>query len=318
MNRKNLSQDLLNEFTRVAYYYYKVGLTQQEISKKLGMSRQRVNRILADCIELGIVKITIEDLNESNLEIEAELEKKYQLKAVRIVRNVVAEKIHQDLGVAAGKYLKSIINKGDIIGFSRGRSTSALVDNMPYVSNAENLTITQLLGSENQHRHVTEVDDIVYRFCQKLNAKPNILYAPVIVQDAKLRSIMMKEPYFTKAYEVIKACNIAVVGIGTANSQKNHMTSLYNSGEYNMEDVEWSKHVEGEVCSHYFDKEGRTVIPPFRNRIIAIDLEDYFKIPIRIGLAGLPEKVEAIRAALKGGYINILVTDLGVAKTLLK
>ena len=50
--------------------------------------------------------------------------------------------------------------------------------------------------------------------------------------------------------------------------------------------------------------------------IIAITMEDYKKIPVRIGVAGGEEKAEAIRAAVKGNYINVLVTDLLTAKLL--
>ena len=41
------------------------------------------------------------------------------------------------------------------------------------------------------------------------------------------------------------------------------------------------------------------------------------KIPVRIGIAGGKEKTEAISAAVKGGYINVLITDLQTAKDLL-
>ena len=49
------------EMVKVSYYYYKKGLTQGEIAKKMNMSRQRVNRILKKALEDNIVQIKIND-----------------------------------------------------------------------------------------------------------------------------------------------------------------------------------------------------------------------------------------------------------------
>ena len=65
----------------------------------------------------------------------------------------------------------------------------------------------------------------------------------------------------------------------------------------------------GEVGTHLFDQNGARVINRYRDRIIAIELEDYMKIPVRIGVAGLPSKAKAIYAAMKGGYINVLAVS---------
>ena len=40
------------------------------------------------------------------------------------------------------------------------------------------------------------------------------------------------------------------------------------------------------------------------------------KTPVRIGVAGLPSKAKAIYAAMKGGYINVLVVDTATARML--
>ena len=60
MNLHPLTPEQKNEYTRIAYYYYEAGQTQDQIAQRLGISRQRVNRILAECIERGIVRITVD------------------------------------------------------------------------------------------------------------------------------------------------------------------------------------------------------------------------------------------------------------------
>lgn len=317
MRRKSITEEQKNEYRRVAYYYYKEGLTQEEIAKRMKMSRQRVNRIISSCIDLGIVTINIEGLNNSNLELETKLEDKYGLKEVRIINETADEQKIQELGIEGGKYLRSILKDNDIIGFSRGRNTSALVDFLPEdVEYPHNITVTQLMGSAIETNENTAVDETVYHFAAKLHAKASRLYAPIILSNEELRDSFIQEPYFEKSYEVIKKCDIAVVGIGTASSQWKHMISLYDIAD--KEQTEWAKDVAGEVCTHFYNSEGAAIEPPFRNRIISILLDDYMKIPVRIGVAGGKDKTEAIAAAIKGDYINVLITDLQTARQLME
>lgn len=317
MRRKSITEEQKNEYRRVAYYYYKEGLTQEEIAKRMKMSRQRVNRIISSCIDLGIVTINIEGLDNSNLELETKLEDKYGLKEVRIINETADEQKIQELGIEGGKYLRSILKDNDIIGFSRGRNTSALVDFLPEdVEYPHNITVTQLMGSAIETNENTAVDETVYHFAAKLHAKASRLYAPIILSNEELRDSFIQEPYFEKSYEVIKKCDIAVVGIGTASSQWKHMISLYDIAD--KEQTEWAKDVAGEVCTHFYNSEGEAIEPPFRNRIISILLDDYMKIPVRIGVAGGKDKTEAIAAAIKGDYINVLITDLQTARQLME
>ena len=317
MRRKSITEEQKNEYRRVAYYYYKEGLTQEEIAKRMKMSRQRVNRIISSCIDLGIVTINIEGLDNSNLELETKLEDKYGLKEVRIINETADEQKIQELGIEGGKYLRSILKDNDIIGFSRGRNTSALVDFLPEdVEYPHNITVTQLMGIAIETNENTAVDETVYHFAAKLHAKASRLYAPIILSSEELRDSFIQEPYFEKSYEVIKKCDIAVVGIGTASSQWKHMISLYDIAD--KEQTEWAKDVAGEVCTHFYNSEGAAIEPPFRNRIISILLDDYMKIPVRIGVAGGKDKTEAIAAAIKGDYINVLITDLQTARQLME
>lgn len=316
MKYEKLPAKLINEYRRIAYYYYKAGLTQEMIAKRMKMSRQRVNRIVNACVDMGIVKITIDGLDKCNLELETELEREYSLNEVRIVDNVVEDRLIQELGIAAGNYIQSIVQDGDIIGMTRGRTTAAMVDDwMPAPSYPKDITITQLIGSGQETDPHVGVDRIVYGLAEKLHAKVSILHAPVILHSTELRESFVGDPYFKSAYEVLKSCTIAVVGIGTARSQWKHMVSLYDVN--NDEQTRWAANVTGEVCTHFFDREGREIDPPFKDRIIAITEEDYRKIPVRIGVAGGAEKAEAIRAAIKGGYVNVLITDFQTAKLLL-
>lgn len=311
---KYLSDEKLNEYVRIAYYYYKAGLTQEQIAGKTNLSRQRVNRILSQCLELGIVQINITGHEKSYIELETRLETVYGLKAVRIAGPVTEENAYSILGSTAAQYLSEIIKNGDVIGFSRGRAMSALVRKLPQVQR-DDLTVTQLMGSWNNQQSNVNVDDIVHRAAEILSATTTMLYAPVVVNKRELRDSIMSEPYFQEAYSIIRSCTIAAVGIGAvAESLPSDVPSMEES-EFQLY---CDKQAVGEVCAHFFDREGRPVVTEFDERTISVQLEDFRTIPLRIGVAGLPLKIPAIQGALKGGYINVLITDQDTAESLIK
>jgi len=287
-------------------------MTQDEIAQKLNMSRPRVNRILNKCRELGIVKITIHGIHEELYELERNLEKLYQLRDVRIV-DTNEEDLYDALGILSGDYLAEVIKDDAIIGFSRGQAVSALVNNMQPI-NQSNITVTQLLGGWNYHNTETNVDDIVHRFSTKIKAKASFLYAPVLVHSQKLKEAISEEPFFIEAYNIIKACTIAAVGIGNVKDKPYFInTSMINESDYL--DLQ-QNNIVGEICSHYFDEDGKSIACGINNKVISVTLNDYMQIPLRIGIAGGEGKLHAILGAVRGKYINSLITDLKNAQVL--
>ena len=45
--------------TRVAWLYYLENFTQAEIGERLGLTRARVNKMLSECRESGLVRVTL-------------------------------------------------------------------------------------------------------------------------------------------------------------------------------------------------------------------------------------------------------------------
>jgi len=298
------------DYIRVANYYYNHGLTQEQIAVNMDLSRQRINRVLSKCLEDGIVKIYVEGVDETNIELENTLEKMYNLKNVRVSNASSKEDIYIEIGKLAAKYLAKIIKNGDIIGFSRGRSISALVDYMPSAKYTE-ITITQLMGGCNNQQSKVNIDDIVHRFAQRTDAESSLLFAPVVVNSPEVKQAIMKEPFFIETYNIIKSCTIAVVGIGDATYEPD-ISSI------NKEQVVYdsTKVPVGEICTHHFSSNGDPIKTSLDERIIAVDREDFLKIPTRIGVAGSKMKVPAIIGAIRGGYINTLITDSETATVL--
>ena len=299
----NLSAAARALYTRVAFYYYKCGLTQEEIAQILQMSRQRVSRILNECLDIGIVEIRIHGDESNYLELENKIAKTYGLEAVRVVGGVTPENVYSELGLHAGQYLAEVVRDGSVIGFSRGQALSATVSQTPAL-NLKNLVAVQLMGGWNNPQSGAREDDIVHRFGERTSANTIMLHAPVLLKDKGLKRTIIQEPFFLEAYKIIQSCDIAVLGVGRAG---------VSSGSYFGEEISLPKNAIGEVCTHLFDIHGNSVKSGLEDRIISVELEDLMKIPLRIGIAGTASKLTAILGAVRGKYINALITDAETA-----
>lgn len=58
-----------------------------------------------------------------------------------------------------------------------------------------------------------------------------------------------------------------------------------------------------------YDDNGKIVDEELNNRTVGIQLDEFQKKETRILVAGGKEKLRAIHAALKAGYVNVLITD---------
>jgi DNA-binding transcriptional regulator LsrR (DeoR family) len=74
----------------------------------------------------------------------------------------------------------------------------------------------------------------------------------------------------------------------------------------------------GDVLVHFFDRQGQPVNTPLDDRVIGMSLEQLKRVRRSVGVAGGGRKHEAIRSALLGGLVNVLITDRFTAEALVQ
>ncbi len=304
-----INDSLRSEYTKIAYYYYKSGMTQDEIAKKMSISRQKVNRVLKKCLEEGIVKISIEGHACQSIESEARLEA--QLGIDRII--IVAGPDKEALGNASAAYLQGMIKDNDIIGFSGGKALASIVDNLQPVE-ARNLSVTQLVGILNTNGEYGSSDYIVREAADKLSAKPHFIYAPMMLNNKLLRDSLLKDGFYSEVFNAMKSCTIAMVLIGGMD----HISSLTETRFISEEELQElrDKRVVGEVCTNFFDIDGNPISSTINSRVLSIDIESYKKIPLRVGIGKGSESIKAIIGAARSGLVNVLITDYETSQML--
>jgi deoxyribonucleoside regulator len=74
----------------------------------------------------------------------------------------------------------------------------------------------------------------------------------------------------------------------------------------------------GDICCHFLDASGSPCLPGFSERVVGLTLDQIRAIPKVIGIATGVEKAPSVAAVLRGGYVNTLVCDQGLALALLE
>lgn len=299
---------------KIARYYYHEGYTQTKIAEKLSIPRQTVNKIVKNLVDDGIVRIEIIEGPYFNTELENKLEKKYDLKQVILVDYDDPKEINNLLGKKGANYFESLISSNTKIGLSWGETLSAFASNLSK-KNYKDVTVVQLVGGSNNLDNSIKADEITRITAEKIGGESCLLYAPSHVQNKKTKKAFLSEENIENVFNEMNDCDMAVIGIGEMSENATLFKGKYLSKNHYEELL--AEDCVGDICSRYFDSKGKIVNHPINDTVIGIDIEKLKAIPIVIGIAGGVNKVKAISGALRGDFLDILITTTDVAEKLI-
>jgi DNA-binding transcriptional regulator LsrR (DeoR family) len=303
---------------KIAKAYYDDGLTQQQISERLGLSRVRVSRLLRAARDERIVQIAIAPPQESNTAIERRLEEAYGLKEALVVAcsGEDTATIVNQLGPVAATCLTRGLQGGEVVALSWGTAVLSVVNALP-PKDLPNVRVVQFLGGLGELEAETHGAELARRMAQALGAKPRLIHAPGIVKDKVVRDALVMDPQVTDTLELAGRADVALVGIGVFEPGSTLLAGGGTLTEGEVQELR-ARGVVGDIALQFFDEDGRRVDHPINDRIVGTDLERIKRIGRVIAVAGGAGKVRAIRAALRGGLVNVLVTDGRTAASLLE
>lgn len=311
----------LRLINKVSLLYYNFEHTQQEIAKRLNLSRPKVSRLLKQAREQGVVKITVEIANGNFLDQEIELEKKFGLKEVIIIDTMYPEDtansaaLKLQLGKAGARYLQRTIKDDEIIGVTWGTTLSAMIETMmPFQTN--NVQVVQMLGGVGPPEAKEHSIDITRKLAQSIAGRSVLLQAPGIVNSPEARQILLADRRVSETLDLFPKINTAFVGIG-ANTTNFVLDKENPEMPDSVREEIFNSDAIGDVGLNFFDNNGQPVKTSFDELFIGMTIDDIKKVETVVGIAGGEEKYQAILAALKGGLINVLITDYQTAVNLI-
>ncbi len=299
---------------KIAHMYYEQGCKQSEIAHTIGVSRSLVSKYLTKSRELGIVEIIIhEEENHPFTGLESKLEKRYGLREVVCINSNEGESSKAKLGVTASEYLLRMIRNGQTVGVSAGTTLYEVAKNMSSSQYFPELRFVPLVGGMGDERVDIHANQIVAKLAESLRAKYKLLHAPVLVDSKEAKDIIVDQSSIRSIFDIGKKADIAIVGIG---GTPEHSTMVKSYLHQTSEEFEYGN-IAGDILYNFIDENGEVASNAWNDKVIALDLEELKKIPLVIGVASGKEKIKAIKGALKGQLIHVLITDDETAKALL-
>lgn len=304
--------------TKVAYLYYHLRQKQSQIAEQLDLSQATVSRILKRAEDTGIVRITVSTPADVYTELESELCAQYGLKAAIVVHceDDIDEMIVHHIGSAAAYYIETTIGRDEVVGLSSWSSALlAMVNAMHPLNKPTSAKVVQILGGVGNPSAEVYASRITERFANLVHGEAIYLPVPGVVSSADMRAELLAAPYVQEAVALFDRVTLALVGIGSLEPSK-LLASSGNVFSVNELDMLRESGAIGDICLRFFDSEGRPVVTDLDKRVISLTLDSLRKAKRSVGIAGGQRKTEAVRGALRGGWINVLITDQYTANRL--
>lgn len=310
--------DELRLIARVARMYYEWNMRQSEIAAQLDLSQASVSRLLNRSKEEGIIRISVNLPQGVYTELEEILVKKFGLRDAIVVDSLEDNEklIQRDLGAATAYYLESAIRPNEVIGISSWSSTLlALVDALHPLPRKPGVKVVQILGGVGNPAVEAHATRLTSRLAQLVNG--DSVYLPIsgILATEAARDVLMADAVVQEALGLFDQVTTALVGIGAIDPSP----LLAQSGNiFSQQELALLRQQQavGDILLRFFDRNGHLVETGLEKRVISMSLEQLTKVSRAVGVAGGSRKYAAILGALRGRWINILVTDQFTARRL--
>ncbi|MDE1187148.1 MAG: sugar-binding transcriptional regulator [Pantoea sp.] len=312
-----LKQNDLRLVVKIATLYYGEGMKQTDIARALNLSQSFVSRALNRSIKDGIVKISVMQPPNIFSELERGIERRYGLQQAIVVDATEDDEdafIRQAIGTAAAHYLETRLRPGEWVGISSWSSTIKAMVSELHTLTTEAAGVIQLLGGVGVNGNV-QATILTQSLADMLGCKAWLLPAQSIEGSVNSRIALAANKDVREVLEKFDEVTLALVGIGDMEPSQ----LLRYSGNYydkNMLTRLAGQGAVGDICLHYYNAQGQAVLEESEDPAIGMRLEQLKRCPQVVGLAGGRKKLAAIQGALKGGYLNVLITDFQTARLL--
>lgn len=300
---------------KAAWLYYTHGLRQDEVAKKLDISRASVATYLRKARETGIVNISTSTQLFTEDTLAREVEDAFGLTTVWIAPQ---DRQALDAGVevpalAAGVFLE-LVNRGDRIGVAWGRTVYAVADVMSF-ADLQDVTVVQLCGNLGAP-YSQRPDQCTMEIARRLNARGLNFYAPLSLSSERLARELRDEPVIKEQLSLVARCDLALFSVGTIDAESHIVKcgALTPAEMFALRD----QGATGVIAGQLIDATGKLLDCDYNRRVISADLASMRAIPKRMMVVQEDNKLEPLQAALAGGLCSHLVLPAGLARRLLE
>ena len=306
----------LDEAARAGWLYYVAGNTQDEIAKKLGVSRQTAQRLVSLAMSERLIKVRLDHPIARCMELSSALRQRYDLRYCEVAPSDPAS-TSSTLGIAqiAAAEMERWLRRSDpvVVGMGTGRTMRAVADQLPPMECPRHRLVA-LVGN-------TKIDgsasfyDALGRASGAVRAPHYPMPLPVVARSAQERDLLISLPSVRNVLALVEQADATFVGVGVVSRNSPLLLDGFITPEEN-ESLRRAGAV-GEITGWAFDARGRLIASPLSDRIASSPLRQPTK-RLMIGVAMGVSRRAPLRGALLGRLISGLVTDEKTAEHLLR
>jgi len=306
---------------RAAWLAYVGGYTQEQIARRIHVSRVKAQRLVASALQKGLVKFWIEGVPAECMALEEALLARFSLAHCTVVPSIAAAETGGSeippLAQAAARMLAHALDNmaGDAapcIGVGHGRTLAALVECLPRMALAQ-ARFVSLLGSLTRSSAANPWD-VVSRLAQRSGGQCFFLPAPLFADSSRDAQVLRAQSGVRQVLQLLDACRLCVIGIGALDAA-GHVQRLHSMTAADRQRLLAAGAV-GEVCGCFINAQGKIIDDEMHARLIGMALPALRGRQV-LAVAGGAYKAQAIAAALRSGVISSLVTDEVAARRVL-
>lgn len=301
---------------RAAWLSYIGGYTQEDIARRLGVSRVKVNRLIAEAAEVGVVRVFVEGTAAECVALEDRITKRWNLEFCSVSPTVDDGPLPlRTLAAAGARYLNGVLERGDaaLIGIGHGRTLAEMVKQLPRTPRP-NVRFVSLLGSLTRHAAANPFD-VIHRLTEVTGAESYLMPAPFFADSVADKRVLLAQKSLKDVFALARKAQLHIVGIGEVGAGAHILaTGMITDGESRQ--LKRAGAV-GEVLGRFLDAAGRPVVAEINERGVAIRLDE-IKGRRVVAVAGGVGKPQAIKAVLESRVITGLITDETTAKAIVE
>ncbi len=305
----------LDDAARAGWLYYVADNSQDEIARKLGVSRQVAQRLVSLAVSERLVRVWLDHPIAACMELAARLTEAFGLLYCEVVPSD-PNSTSQVLGTAeaAGRYLERVLRAQEpmILALGTGRSIRAAVNQLPTMDCPQHKVIS-LIGNVAPDGSASFYD-VITKIADKTNAPHYPMSVPVFAATQDERQMILQLKPVQQVYALAAKADICMIGVGTIGED----AALFVDGFVEISEVRAliKAGAVGEITGRAFDANGNFIRGLISDRVVSAPMPADSQTPV-IGVAMGSAKFRAIRGALLGKLVNGLITDEATAAALL-
>lgn len=305
----------LDDAARAGWLYYVAGNNQEQIAKKLNVSRQTAQRLVSLSISEGLIKVRLDHPIGRCMELAEQLRRRFALDLVEVVpSDPDSTSTIAGVAQAAAAEIERRLKAPEpiIMAIGTGRTLKAAIEQLSPME-APQHKIVSLTGNIAPDGSASFYN-VIFNMADSVKARMFPMPLPVIASSAEEREMLLRQPMVKFTLSLAAKADITFIGIGGLGAD----APLYLDGfitEAELKALQKAGAI-GEIVGWAFDADGKMIDGLTNDRVASAPMPSR-ETSLVVALAMGDKKLPGIIAALNRRLVNGLMTDERTASRLL-